>query len=110
MTFFGIRFLLLLSICAAFAGAASGQEAASDRGRELLQRHCAACHGIGASDQSRHPSAPPFRRLVKRYPAAMLAEALAEGLFTGHPDMPEFSFGPEEVGAVIAYLERLPKE
>ena len=34
----------------------------------------------------------------------LLEEALAEGILTGHPDMPEFAFPPEDIGAIIAYL------
>ena len=36
-----------------------------------------------------------------------LAEALAEGISTGHPDMPEFVFEADEVGAIIQYLESI---
>ena len=34
--------------------------------------------------------APPFRDLPKRYPVENLAEALAEGIVTGHPARPRF--------------------
>ena len=37
----------------------------------------------------------------------MLEEALAEGLVTGHPDMPEFQFEARDVGAIIAYLNSI---
>ena len=45
--------------------------------------------------------APPFRVVMKSYPAASLTEALGEGLVTGHADMPEFKFAPEDVGAIV---------
>ena len=32
---------------------------------------------------------------------------LAEGIVTGHADMPEFVLTPDEIGAVISYLESL---
>jgi cytochrome c len=32
---------------------------------------------------------------------------LAEGLFVGHPDMPQFTFEPQDVGAIIAYLKSI---
>ena len=38
--------------------------------------------------------APPFRLLPQRYPVEHLAEALAEGIVTGHPAMPQFKFHP----------------
>jgi hypothetical protein len=45
--------------------------------------------------------------LGKRYPIDSLEEALAEGMLSGHPDMPEFSFDADEVGAIIAYLKSI---
>jgi hypothetical protein len=33
-----------------------------------------------------------------------LSEVLAEGIMLGHPDMPEFTFEPGEIEAIIAYL------
>jgi hypothetical protein len=32
---------------------------------------------------------------------------LAEGLFVGHPDMPQFVFDAQDVGAIIAYLKSI---
>ena len=77
------------------------------RGHALLAKHCAMCHAIGRSGRSAHREAPPFRTLSKRYPIEDLAEALGEGLFTGHPDMPEFVFSPRDVGAILAYLHSI---
>jgi mono/diheme cytochrome c family protein len=51
--------------------------------------------------------APPFRELHKRYPVESLEEALAEGIRTGHPSMPEFRLDPDQIGDVIAYLKSL---
>lgn len=75
------------------------------RGAALLQTHCASCHSIGLDGTSSHPEAPAFRTLSQNYPVDALQEALAEGIMTGHQDMPEFAFQPEDVGAIIAYLE-----
>jgi mono/diheme cytochrome c family protein len=74
------------------------------RARELLEANCSRCHAIGRTGVSPHPAAPPFRTLSRKYPVERLAEALAEGLFVGHPDMPEFVFEPEDVGAILDYL------
>ena len=40
---------------------------------------------------SPHREAPPFRTLSTRYPIEDLS-SIGKGLFTGHPDMPEFVF------------------
>lgn len=80
------------------------------RGEAMARRLCAGCHAIGASDRSRHAGAPPFRALSESYPVSDLAEALVEGLMTGHPDMPEYQFSPEAADDFIAYLESIQKD
>ncbi|MDH4980765.1 cytochrome c [Hyphomicrobium sp. D-2] len=91
----------------AAAAAPVAQADAIEKGRGLLTENCARCHAIGAEGASPHKEAPPFRVVVTRYPPDNLAEALAEGLVSGHPDMPEFVFEVEEVGAITAYLNSL---
>lgn len=78
-----------------------------DKGAALLTKNCARCHAIGATGDSKHEKAPPFRQVVTRYPLDNLAEALAEGIVSGHPDMPEFVFQPDEIDAILAYLDDL---
>ena len=50
-----------------------------------------------------------LRRLIEAelQPVAVIGEGKAEGLFTGHPDMPEFVFEAPDVGAILAYLESI---
>jgi cytochrome c len=36
-----------------------------------------------------------------------LEEPLAEGIVTGHPTMPEFSFASDQIGDFIAFLKSL---
>ena len=80
------------------------------RGETLLTTNCAPCHAVGRTGDSPRQDAPTFRSLSKKYPIETLAEALAEGLFTGHPDMPEFTFEAPDVGAIIAYLESIQEQ
>ena len=76
-------------------------------GEELLQKNCAHCHAIGRTGDSPNKAAPAFRTLSQRYPVDSLEEALGEGILSGHPDMPEFKFDADEVGAIIAYLQSI---
>jgi cytochrome c len=88
--------------------AAAAQDAATlRRGEALVTRDCARCHATARTGQSTHPQAPLFRTLGKRYPIEALEEALGEGIISGHPDMPEFTFESNEVGAIIAYLKSI---
>jgi mono/diheme cytochrome c family protein len=76
----------------------------TERGKALVEFNCARCHAIGTTDKSNHPDAPAFRTLSKRYPLTDLEEALAEGISTGHPDMPEWVASPDQIDAIIAYI------
>src|SRR3982751_5358738 len=77
------------------------------RGELLLNSNCSGCHAVARTGISPHPSAPPFRTLGQRYSIDSLAEALAEGLYTGHADMPEFVFDIADVGAILTYLQSI---
>jgi mono/diheme cytochrome c family protein len=94
------------------SGAALAQtdRATERRGEELLTMNCARCHAIGRSGTSTHPQAPPFRTLGQRYPIENLAEGLAEGFSSGHPDMPEFRFEVDDVDAILAYLTAIQEK
>ncbi|HMR29930.1 MAG TPA: cytochrome c [Geminicoccaceae bacterium] len=78
-----------------------------ERGRALLERNCSSCHAIGEDGASPLPAATAFRDIKQKYPVEALAEPLAEGIETGHPQMPTRAFAPEDVDAILAYLETL---
>lgn len=97
-------------LAAAFMAAALQAAFAADdlkRGEELLQQDCGKCHAIGRAGESPDKKAPAFRILGQRYPIESLEEALGEGMMSGHPDMPEFQFDVDDVGAIIAYLKSI---
>ena len=77
------------------------------RGRTFARVHCAQCHSIDRMTQSPLKIAPPFRTLHQRYPIETLAEALAEGISTGHPSMPEFRLEPDQINDLLSYLKSL---
>ncbi len=77
------------------------------KGQLIVEANCSRCHAVGRDGTSTHSQAPPFRDIVKRYAPSDLAEALAEGIVSGHPDMPQFVFQPGEINAIIAYLDAL---
>jgi cytochrome c len=93
-------------VCFSSAGWAQTSEKAK-AGREIAERFCARCHAIGPESKSPHESAPPFRLIVAKGHLENLEEALGEGIVVGHPDMPQFQFSPQNVGALVAYLKSL---
>ncbi|MBZ9798489.1 c-type cytochrome [Mesorhizobium sp. ES1-4] len=87
--------------------ASAGDSLQIAAGKALVETNCSRCHAVGLADKSTHPDAPPFRSLHRRYPIEDLQEALAEGISTGHPDMPEFVAKPDQIDAILTYIESL---
>jgi cytochrome c len=106
------RLVVSVMLVLASVGNALPQEkrALASRGEGLLTASCSKCHAVGRTGNSTHPQAPPFRTLGQRYPIEVLAEALAEGLSSGHSDMPEFRFEIDDVDAILAYLESIQEK
>lgn len=98
--------LLMLAGHAAQAsdGAYPSDPASLATGEELAQIHCATCHAVGKDDESAQPGAPAFRDLSKLYPLESLEEPLAEGIVTGHENMPEVAFEADDIDAFLGYL------
>ena len=69
--------------------------------------NCSQCHSIDKSMPSSLSIAPAFRTLHEKYPVEDLKEALAEGIVTGHPSMPELRLDPGQVADFISFLEFL---
>ena len=77
------------------------------RGRTIVELYCARFHATGPAGESTRRAVPPFRFLQQRYLIESLAKAFAEGIITGHADMPEFQFLPDEIDGILAYLQTL---
>lgn len=91
------------------ATATYAQDGRVQRGHAFAAAHCASCHAIGRVGESPLQAAPAFRTLHLRYPVENLAEALAEGIVTAHPAMPQFRLDVAQIGDLIAYLKSLER-
>ncbi len=102
-------YTLIFAAAAMCAGSVPDIASAEDvsAGRAMAQKLCARCHAIGPVGDSPQAEAPPFRTFSSKYPIDSLAEAFAEGIVVGHPDMPEFKFEPDEIDALLAYLDSI---
>ncbi len=92
----------LLAITPALAASPAEQ-----RGKAYALSHCARCHAIDRLKNSPLKIAPPFRTLHLRYPIETLGEALAEGIYTGHAEMPAFELTPDQIHDLLSYLKTL---
>ena len=101
---FTLRQVIVTLMLTAPALAASPAE---QRGKTFALTNCARCHSIDRVTPSPLEIAPPFRTLHERYPIESLAEALAEGIVTGHPTMPEFRLEPDQIHDLLSFLKTL---
>lgn len=98
-----LAFSVLIVVC----GMSSADAASARRGLVLAKERCSACHAVTGHGASPDIKAPTFRRIAGQWPVEQLQEALAEGIVTGHPGMPEFTFTPREIDDFLAHLRRL---
>lgn len=95
------------AVLAVSAPALAAEKDQTNKGETLVKENCGRCHATGKEGDSPHAEAPPFRTLSSKYPVEDLAESLAEGIVAGHPEMPIFVFEPQDVSAIIDYLESI---
>lgn len=101
------HFLRGLGVTLVMTSSALAITPAEQRGKTFVLTHCSRCHAIDKASPSPLKIAPPFRELHKKYPIETLQEALAEGISTGHPTMPEFRLDPDQINDVLSYLKSL---
>src|ERR1700739_862002 len=101
------RILIPLALTLPSLSAAAAASPDEQRRRTFALNNCARCHSVDKVTQSPLKIAPPFRTLHKRYPIETIAEALAEGIPTGHPTMPEFQLDPDQIHDLLAYMKTL---
>ena len=87
--------------------AAAQMSPGAQRGRTFAQANCAGCHAVDKVSESPLRLAPAFRTLHLKFPVENLAEAMAQGIRTGHPNMPAFRLDPGQISDLIAYLKTL---
>lgn len=76
-------------------------------GRAIAEAQCSGCHAIDAASDSPRADAPPLKTVLATYDAEALATDFREHIHVGHPDMPDFDFGPLGTDALLAYLQSI---
>jgi cytochrome c len=99
--------LMLASVIPAHAQTAGPTGELEQRGQILLAP-CAACHAVGTTGSSRHPDAPRLRTLARRELLDKFEAALKDKQRVSGPlDRHDFTFEPNEVMAIMAYLKTI---
>ncbi len=96
-----------LAIAIILATPAEAASPGEQRGFVFAKTYCARCHAIDRFSPSPLKIAPPFRDLHRRYKIETLAEAFAEGIYTGHPTMPAFQLDPDHINDLLAFMKSL---
>jgi mono/diheme cytochrome c family protein len=105
-----VSLCLVLACSLGFARPAAAQDpstAAADRGLQIAQSRCSACHAVEAGGTSPNRRAPPFTVVATRYGQRSLERKLAEIQETGHYDMPALVVHSDEAADLASYFERL---
>jgi mono/diheme cytochrome c family protein len=100
--------LLLLALLIGYAPPADAVESVA-AGHDIAERLCSRCHAITGSGPSPVKAAPAFSGIGRRMKIDDLAEALAEGILTGHGpvEMPEIVLEPEEIESLLGYMHSI---
>lgn len=99
------RLVLAVAFLAGSLEAALAEDSSpSQKGQEIAAKLCARCHSVTRDGDSPFAEAPPFRTFASKWPLESLEEAFAEGIVVGHPAMPEFVFGPEDIQNLLSYI------
>ena len=75
-------------------------------GRGVASAVCANCHGLDQQDALRADT-PALRHVLNTYDPDTLHDNFEQGLKVGHPDMPEFHFGPLGADVLLVYLKSI---
>jgi mono/diheme cytochrome c family protein len=96
----------MLTLFAAFAAAPGALAADAERGRNLVQMHCAVCHAAPASPRAEVADAPPFAAIARKY--GFDAGALSFAILSPHEKM-NFTPAPADAADIAAWLSNLPR-
>lgn len=96
-----------LSLLATASVAAPPLSPAIERGADIAQTHCAACHGVALETASPSREAPLFRVLSRLYSTADLVRKLDDIAQNGHFEMPRVRIRDDEIEDVAAYIVSL---
>lgn len=76
-------------------------------GQAIVEQNCAMCHATSTEGVSPRTDAPPLRYVLANYDSEALSDDFREHIHVGHPDMPDFDFGPLGTEAVVTYLRSI---
>jgi mono/diheme cytochrome c family protein len=77
------------------------------RGRALVKEFCGECHAIGKTGKSPHDDAMPLRMMGNTFDLDNFPRELIRGISSGHPDMPQVKFSPQDARDVRDYLRTI---
>lgn len=101
--------MVVLLLALLFMGTAAQAQDPVRQGRALVGEFCSRCHAVARFGKSPNPVAPPFRTLGRSFDLDQFPHLLKRGISSGHPDMPEFKFSPDDARAVRAYLRSIQR-
>lgn len=109
-TIFAVALLLAAGACAAPPAEDVANASSAARGKAIAETQCAQCHAVGPTGLSPYAPAPVWREMAATNDMDDLAARFSEGKLIHRPGpvaMPEFTFTPQEIADLIAYMKSL---
>jgi cytochrome c len=105
----GAMGLVLLAGCTTGTGTGAPMPSSMlvERGLDIAQLRCAACHAIDGSPDSPRANAPPFRQLRVRFNTLTWERAMTEISEGGHDEMPAVRLDSADIRDLKAYIETI---
>lgn len=104
-----VHVLNALKRLGAEAGIASETEKRVREGEALARKNCGGCHGVGSKGFSVNKDAPEFRNIYRRHSLFQLRQPITRAVIATHNQMPEFQLSNDEMNAIVAYINSLPR-
>ena len=105
---------LAIGLAVALGGTVAAQappaprlDPATERGAQLAQDKCAACHAVALEPRSPEKIAPQFRVLSRLYSKQEFTTKLENIAAKGHFEMPPVAMTEDEIADLAAYLASL---
>lgn len=101
----GASALAAAVLCGALGTGAPATAADAQRGREIAERWCAACHLVSPQQERAMDGVPSFGEIAGR--GDLGGDRLEAFLASPHPPMPDMALTRAELGDLAAYIDSL---
>jgi tetratricopeptide (TPR) repeat protein len=76
-------------------------------GAALAEKNCSTCHTLRPTSVGMGKNAPAFRDIYQKHQLYALRQPVTQAILAVHEKMPQFKVSPQELDAVVAYINSI---